>query len=81
MFEFQYFLTAGLIMIGFVSAVPPRLLLSHLKNRRPREDRHPASLAAGGDRCSIQTIRSSLTIYGGKPIRSISSRVLAGFWN
>lgn len=31
MFEFQYFLTAGLTMVGFVSAMPPRLLFSHLK--------------------------------------------------
>ena len=39
MFEFQYILTAGLTMIGFVSAMPPRLLRNHLKNRRSREDR------------------------------------------
>lgn len=55
MFEFQYFLTAGLTMIGFVSAVPPRLLLSHLKNRRPREDSHPASVVATVERRSSRS--------------------------
>ncbi len=46
MFEFQYFLTAGLTMIGFFSAMPPRLLRSHLKNRRSGQGR-PAQAGKG----------------------------------
>lgn len=48
MFEFHFFLTAGLTMIGFVSAMPPRLLLIHLKNLRSRV-RRPAPSAAAED--------------------------------
>lgn len=38
-------------------------------------------LVADGAASSIRTIRSSLTIHAGEPIRSMSSRVLAGLWN
>lgn len=51
MFEFQYFLTAGLTMIGLVSAMPPRLLRSHLKNLRPSGSR-PAPTVPAEDRLS-----------------------------
>lgn len=43
MFEFQYFLTGVMTMIGFVNAMPPRLLLSRLKNLRCREG-NPAQI-------------------------------------
>lgn len=52
MFEFQYFLTAGLTMIGFVSALPPRVLISYLKNRRSSKTGPRTAPAATGGRSS-----------------------------
>lgn len=52
MFEFQYFLSAGLTMIGFVNAMPPRVFISHLKNRRSRRAACRTDPAATGDRRS-----------------------------
>ncbi len=50
MFELHYFLTAGLTMVGFVSAMPPRLLFSHLKALHSGESEpFAASLATGED--------------------------------
>lgn len=52
MFEFQHLLTAGLTMIGFVNAMPPRLLLGRLKAARSRTGDPEARPAAAESRRS-----------------------------
>lgn len=52
MFEFQYFLTAVLTMIGFVNAMPPRAILGRLKAVRSRRAGPEARPAAAGSRRS-----------------------------
>lgn len=53
MFDIQHIVTAGLTMIAFVSAMPPRLLLDELRSlwSRPETRNIPTSPACDGEVC------------------------------
>lgn len=42
MFDIQFVLMAGATLIGFVNALPPRLMIAHLKSARAKAARGTA---------------------------------------